>query len=52
MLKSFLGPLGKCFIGAFEKMLRNGYQDGDLADAPGSWENVVCKRIKQVMTCE
>merc|ERR1712131_182574 len=27
------------FIAAFEKMMRNGYQDGELTDAPGSWEN-------------
>ena len=40
------------FIGAFEKMMRNGYQDGELNDAPGSWENVVCKRIKNKMTCQ
>ena len=40
------------FIGAFEKMMRNGYQDGELTDAPGSWENVVCKRIKNKMTCQ
>ena len=40
------------FIGAFEKMTRNGYQDGELNDAPGSWENVVCKRIKNKMTCQ
>ena len=40
------------FIAAFEKMMRNGYQDGELTDAPGSWENVVCKRIKNKMTCQ
>ena len=39
------------FIGAFEKMMRNGYQDGDLTDAPGTWENVVCKMKNKVMTC-
>jgi len=40
------------FIGAFEKMVRNGYQDEDLKDAPGSWTNVVCKKRKKVMTCQ
>jgi len=40
------------FIGAFEKMMRNGYQDGDLTDAPGTWENVVCKMKNKVMTCQ
>jgi len=40
------------FIAAFEKMTRNGYNDGDLTDAPSSWDNVKCSRIKRVMTCK
>ena len=39
------------FIAAFEKMTRNGYMDGDLTDAPSSWQNVQCKNRKKVMTC-
>jgi len=40
------------FIKAFEKMVRNGYEDGDLTAAPGSWENVVCKKRNKMMTCQ
>lgn len=38
------------FVGAFEKMLSNGYTD--LQDAPASWDNVQCKLRKKVMTCQ
>ena len=40
------------FIAAFEKMTRNGYNDGDLTDAPSSWQNVQCRKQKRVMTCQ
>ena len=39
------------FTAAFEKMTRNGYTDGELTDAPSSWENIQCKRASGVMTC-
>merc|ERR1712117_139310 len=40
------------FTAAFEKMTRNGYTDGELTDAPSSWENIQCKRARGVMTCQ
>jgi len=40
------------FTAAFEKMTRNGYSDGELTDAPSSWENIQCKRARGVMTCQ
>ena len=36
------------FIGAFERMTSNGYEDGDLKDAPVSWKpavNTQCKKV-------
>ena len=40
------------FMAAFEKMTRNGYTEGELTDAPSSWENIQCKRVSRVMTCQ
>ena len=40
------------FTEAFQKMMRNGYLDGDLTDAPLSWTGVQCRRINGIMTCD
>ena len=35
------------FVPAFEKMMRNGYEESDLFDAPPSWEGVNCVKGKR-----
>ena len=32
------------YVPTFEKMISNGYSDGDLTDAPDQWTDVVCPR--------
>ena len=32
------------YVPTFEKMISNGYVDGELQDAPDQWTNVVCPR--------
>ena len=39
------------FIEAFEKMVSNGYGDGDLTSAPASWGDVQCKQKMKTLTC-
>merc|ERR1712039_578688 len=35
------------FIAAFERMTRNGYEDGDLTDAPPSWKPAILTQCKK-----
>ena len=42
------------FISAFERMTRNGYEDGDLTDAPPSWKPAIltqCKKKSSMIQC-
>lgn len=39
------------FVPAMEKMMRNGYTDSELTDAPASWDNVKCTEGDYSITC-
>ena len=39
------------FIKTFEKMMKNGYEESDLTQTPGSWWNVGCLNENEKIVC-
>ena len=39
------------YVPTFEKMLANGYQDGELTNGPDQYTGIVCPRDADTMIC-